>query len=566
MTMATDSPRKLAEKRLQSLKSERVSWDKNAREISDFILPMRSRVMCDDTNRGDRRNNKIINNRATMASRTTSSGMMSGITSPARPWFNLAPVARAIMEFGPVKSWFYECTQRMRDVFLRSNLYQVLPTSYQEMATFGVGPIWVDEHPDTVIRCEAFTWGEYYLSNGADGRVNAFYREFKWTANQLAEKFGKDKLSTAARNMIDNSTGDLFVSCAQMVEMNPSANPDRAGNKNLPFTSLTWETGAPGDQVLEHTGYHEFPVMAPRWETLPGDAYGTGPGRICLGDVKALQLYERQAARMAETGANPPLQVPVELKGQPSSTLPGGVTYVAMVGNQNQMAPIYKPDAAWLSPIQAKIKEHEARINEAFFVDLFLMVSQLDTVRTATEIAARKEEKMLMLGPVLERINDELLDPLIDRTFNIMLRQSLPIWAGVIDGDPLLPEPPEELINANSEIQAEYVSILAQAQKSQNVLGLERFATLAGNLSGAFPEVLDKVDSDQLVEEYADAIGVVPTVVRGADQVAAIREQRARQQQAAQAQQAAGAAIQGAKLLSETEVTPDNVLGQMLGA
>ncbi|WP_338794097.1 portal protein [Pseudomonas sp. AE27] len=564
--MATDSPRKLAEKRLLALKNERSSWDVNAKEISDFILPMRSRVMSDDTNRGDRRNNKIINNRATMASRTTASGMMSGITSPARPWFNLAPVARTIMEFGPVKSWFYECTQRMRDVFLRSNLYQVLPTCYQEGATFGTGCIWVDESPDTVIRCEAFTWGEYYLANGADGRCNAIYREFKWTVNQLAEKFGRASLSPTAQSMLDAGNGDQFISCAQRVELNMNANPDRADGRSLPFSALTWEAGAPGDQVLEHRGYHEFPAMAFRWDLLPGDAYGTGPGRICLGDVKALQLYERQAARMTETGANPPLQAPAELKGQPSSTIPGGVTYVPMVGGHNQMAPIYQPNAAWLAPIQSKIKEHEARINEAFFVDLFLMVSQLDTVRTATEIAARKEEKMLMLGPVLERINDDLLDPLIDRTFNIMLRQSVPIWAGIIDGDPLLPPPPEELINANSEIQAVYVSILAQAQKSQNVLGLERFATLAGNLSGAFPEVLDKVDSDQLVEEYADAIGVVPTVVRGADQVAAIREQRARQKQAEQAQQAMGQAIQGAKLLSETEVTPDNVLGQMLGA
>lgn len=564
--MSTDSPRKLAEKRLSALKNERSSWDTNAKEISDFILPMRSRVMCDDTNRGDRRNNKIINNRATMASRTTASGMMSGITSPARPWFNLAPVARAIMEFGPVKSWFYECTQRMRDVFLRSNLYQVLPTCYQEMCTFGTGCIWVDEHPDTVIRCEAFTWGEYWISNGADGRAAAIYREFKWTVNQLVQKFGLEALSPASKALYENNNGDQFISCAQRVELNMNANPDRAGSRNLPFSALTWETGAPGDQVLEDRGYHEFPAMAVRWESMPGDAYGTGPGRICLGDVKALQLYERQAARMTETGANPPLQAPAELRGQPSSTIPGGVTYVPMVGGQNQMAPIYQPNAAWLSPIQAKIQEHEGRINEAFFVDLFLMVSQLDTVRTATEIAARKEEKMLMLGPVLERINDELLDPLIDRTFNIMLRQSIPIWSGIIDGDPLLPPPPEELINANSEIQAEYVSILAQAQKSQNVLGLERFATLAGNLSGAFPEVLDKVNSDQLIEEYADAIGVVPTVVRGADEVAAIREQRAQQQQAEQAQQAMGAAIQGAKLLSETEVTPDNVLGQMLGA
>lgn len=562
--MTPDSPRKQAEKRLGSLKNERSSWEPGWRELSDFIQPLRSRVLCDDTNRGDRTTNKIINNTATMANRTQASGMVSGITSPARPWFNLKPVARAIMEFGPVKSWFYECTQRMRDVFLRSNLYQVLPTCYLEMGSFGTGCIWVDEDPVTVIRCEAFTIGEYYVANGANGRVDSIYVEFKWTAHQLAEKYGKEALSPTARSLLDSNNGDTLISCVQMVEPNRSHDPNRRGARNLPFKSLVWECGAPGDMVLEHRGYHEFPAMVPRWDLLPGDSYGYGPGKVSLGDNKALQLLEKRAARMVDTGSNPPLQAPAELKGMPSSTIPGGVTYVPMIGGQNQMTPIYEPNPAWLNPVEAKIQQHANRINQAFFADLFLMVSQLDTVRTATEIAARKEEKMLMLGPVLERINDELLDPLIDRTFNIMLRQSLPIWQGIIEGEPLLPEPPEELMQ--TEIQAEYVSILAQAQKSLNVTGLERFAAFAGNLAGAFPEVRDKLNADQMVDEYADAIGAVPTVVRGDDEVDAIRQQRNQQAQMQQAAQAIGSTIQGAKLLSETEITPDNALGRMLGA
>lgn len=559
-----ESLRQRAEKRFGTLKTERSSFEPVWGELSDFIQPLRSRVMCKETNRGDRKTNKIINNTATMSNRTQSSGMNSGITSPARPWFNLKPVARAIMEFGPVKSWFYECTQRIRDVFLRSNLYQVLPTCYLEMGVFGIGCIWVDEHPDTVIRCEAFTVGEYYVANGADGRVNAIFVEFEWSANQLAERYGKDSLSQMAQSLVDSGAGDKMIKCMQMVELNSASDPDKRGSRNLPFTSLVWEIGSPDDKLLEHRGYHEFPAMVPRWDVLPGDAYGYGPGRVCLGDVKALQAYERQAARMVDAGSNPPLQAPAELRGQPSSSLPGGVTYVSMVGGQNKMAPIYEPNPGWLTPIREKIQEHEQRIKEAFFADLFLMVSQLDTVRTATEIVARKEEKMLMLGPVLERINDELLDPLIDRTFNIMMRQSMPIWAGIIEGEPLLPEPPEELMDM--EIQAEYVSILAQAQKSQNVTGLERFAAFAGNLAGAFPEVRDKINPDQMVDEYADAIGAVPTVVRGDDEVDAIRQQRNQQAQMQEAAQGIGSGIQGAKLLSETEITPDNALGRILGA
>ncbi|WP_277964598.1 portal protein [Pseudomonas sp. RIT-To-2] len=559
-----DSLRKRAEKRLAMLKNERSSWEQNWRELSDFIMPMRSRVLCTEVNKGDRRNNKIINNAATEDAGTMAAGMMSGLTSRSRPWFNLEIKSKAAMEFGPIKSWLFEATQRVRDALLRSNFYNCQHVAYNEMGVFGTGPIWIDEDSKNVLRCDAFTAGEYYVANGADGKVNAFYREFKLTAAQMAEKFGRDALSDTAKSALDADGRDQWFDCVQMVEPNAERDPARKGSKNLPFIGLVWEKASPDDKVLEQKGFHEFPVAVMRWDTLPGDCYGTGPGRRCLGDIKALQLYERASARLGETGANPALQAPSSLRNQPSSTIPGGITYVDAVGAQNQMAPIYTPDPRWLAAYEAKIARCEQRISRSFYADLFLMISQLDDVRTATEIASRKEEKMAQLGPVVERIDFEGLDPIIERVFGIMLRQSMPIWAGVIGGEPWLPEPPEEM--ANMEVEADYISILAQAAKAQAVTSLERYASFVGGLAAAFPEAADKLDSDQLIDEYAEAIGVVPTVVRGDDAVAQIRQQRAQQQQAAQAQEAIANGIQGAKTLSDTELTPDNALGRMLGA
>ncbi len=559
-----DTPRQRADKRLAMLKNERSSWESGWKELSEYILPMRSKFFADDKNKGDRRNNKIINNNATLASRTLASGMVSGITSPARPWFQLTTQGQQAMEFGPVKAWLYDVTERMRAIFLKSNLYQVLPTIYMEMGVFGTGAMSVEEDDKEVVRFDAFTVGQYYLANGSRGQVDTFYREFQMTVGQLVEKFGRDKCSDQVQNHWDQGKRDHWIECVQAIEPNKSRDITRGGSKNMPFLSITYEKSAPPDKLLEEKGFFEFPIMAPRWDPLPEDCYGSGPGRISIGDVKALQLYERRSAELVDRGSNPPLQAPSSLRGQPSSMLPGGITYVDAVSGQNQIAPIYEPNARWLAPIQAKIQLHENRIREAFFADLFLMISQLESVRTATEIAERKEEKMLMLGPVLERINDELLDPLIDRTFNIMLRQSMPIWQGVIDGEPLLPPPPEEL--GNVELKVEYVSILAQAQKAIGVTSMERFASFVGNLAGVSPEVLDKMDADQLVDEYGSAIGVVPTVVRGDEDVAQIRQAKAQAQAAAQAQQQAAQTLQGAQLLSQTEITPDNALGRMLGA
>lgn len=566
--MTQDTPRQRADKRLAMLKNERSQWEAGWRELSDYILPMRSKFLLEKGNGNsarDRRNSKIINNTATMAARTLSSGMMSGITSPSRPWFQLSTTSQQAMEYGPVKNWLYEVTQRMRDVFTKSNLYNVLPVAYMEMGTFGTGAISVEEDDEEVVRFDAFTVGQYYLANGPRGTVDTFYREFQMTVAQMVEKFGRDKCSEMVKDAWDNNRRDQWIDCVQAIEPNKKRDPSKRDTKNLPFLSITYEKSQSDPaKLLEEKGFHEMPVMAPRWDLLPEDSYGTGPGRVSMGDVKALQLYERRSAELVDRGSNPPLQAPSSLRGQPSSTLPGGITYVDQVGGQNQMAPIYVPDSSWLIPIKDKIQTHEDRINKAFFADLFLMIAQLESVRTATEIAERKEEKMLMLGPVLERINDELLDPLIDRVFNIMLRQSLPIWEGRINGEPMLPPPPEEI--AGLELKVEYVSILAQAQKSMNTTAIERFTAFAGNLAGVSPEVLDKVDIDQVVDEYAEALGVVPTVIRGDDQVEQIRQSRAQQQQAQQMADQMGAGIQGAKLLSETEVTPTNALGQMLGA
>ncbi|MHC8321211.1 portal protein [Pseudomonas sp. GB2N2] len=560
-----ETPRQRADKRLAMLKNERQPWEITWKDLSDYVLPMRSKFLYDGKPQGDRRSKKIINSTGTKASRTQSAGMVSGITSPARPWFQMSTESQEAMEFGPIKAWLYDVTQRMRDKFLKSNLYSALPVVYSEMGTFGIGAMSIEEDEDEVFRFEAFTVGQYYVANGANGKVDTFYREFKMTVGQLVEKFGLEQCSTRVKSEWTAGRRDTWVDCVQAVEPNKYREDGKRDSKNLPFASITYEVAAENPKdLLEEKGFHEFPIIAIRWDTLPEDSYATGPGHIALPDIKALQLYEKRSAQMVDRGSDPALQAPSSLRGQPSSMIPGGITYVDQVGGQNTIQPIYTPNPGWLGPLQQKIQELEQSVKESYFADLFLMISQLDDVRSATEIVERKEEKMLMLGPVLEHINDEGLDPLIDRCFNIMLRQSLPIWQGIIDGVPLLPPPPEEL--SDIELKVEYVSILAQAQRALGVASLERYAAFVGNLSGAFPTAADKMDSDQLIDEYANAIGVVPTVVRGDEQVAQIRQQRAQQQQAAQAQQVLGAGIQGAKLLSETEVTPNNALGQMLGA
>lgn len=558
-----DSLRQSLDKRLGQLKNERSrGWESQWRELSDYVEPRTGRWQLSQTNEGQRRDQKIINNRARLALRTLKAGMMSGITSPAREWFKLGTPDPDLMEFGPVKVWLRQAEDAMREVFIKSNLYNVLPQVYGECGLYGTAAMAAMADKNELIRFYPFTVGSYWIANSSRLQVDTLYREFKMTARQMEQQFGKESLSPQVRSAL-TSNPDSWFDVRHAIEPNEGRKQGMAGNANMPFRSVYWEPCGDSDRTLRVSGFKEFPAMAPRWDVLGEDVYGTGPGDIAIGDSKGLQLMEKRKFELLEKGARPPMTAPSSLRNQKASILPGDITYVDVSQGMQGFMPTYVPDATWFSALRGELQEHEARIDDAFFVDLFLMISRMDDVRTATEIAARKEEKMLMLGPVLERLNDELLDPLIERTFSIMLEQSVPRWMRLLPGKPVLPPPPEEL--AGLDLKVEYVSILAQAQKAMGVTSIERTVSFAGNLAGINPDVLDKLDLDQAIDEYASMIGAVPTIIRSDDDVAKIREAKAQQALQQQAAEQIGGVIQGAKLLSETDVSSPSALTALYG-
>lgn len=548
---------------MSQLKTERDrGWLPLWRDISDYIAPDMGRWNLSDANEGKRRDQRIINSTSRAALKILASGMFSGMTSPSRPWFKLATPDAALMEFGPVKSWLHQAERVMQDVFARSNLYNVLPTLYGELGGFGIGAIACMPDDDEFVRFYNFTAGSYMAATSSRQQVDTLYREFRMTARQMEQQFGRDAMSQAAQSLL-SSNPDAWIDVCHAVEPNDKRDSGRPDNRNMPFRSVYWEKGGDSDALLRQSGFQTSPIMVPRWDVNGENVYGHGPGSVALGDTKALQLMEKRKAQMLEKLVNPPMGAPASLRGQRASILPGDITYLDMTNVGQQFAPLHEINPAAYTALRGEIEAHEERINSAFFVDLFLMISSMDDVRTATEIAARKEEKMLMLGPVLERMNDELLDPLIDRVFNLMIEQSSPRWSGLLPGKPLLPPPPQEL--AGMDLNVEYVSILAQAQKALGVTGIERVVSFAGNLAGIYPDIVDKLNLDQAVDEYAGMSGVPPTIIRSDDEVGQIRKARADAAQAEAMNQQMMAGIQGAKLLSETDVSNDNALTALVG-
>lgn len=548
--MQAESKRKSLDRRLGELTTERSSFIRHWQDLSDYILPRQARFTVTDRNRGDRKNTKIIDNTATLAVRTLSSGMMSGITSPARPWFSLRTGDPALNEFTPVKMWLDLVKSRMQEIFLRSNLYTTLPITYGDLGVFGTNAFAVLEDDEDVIRCYPFPIGSYALGNSYRGNTDSIYREYQATVRQLVGQFGLANCSQSVRNQWERGNGETWIDVVHAVEPNQDYNEQKAESRYKRFRSVYYERGGEGDQMLRESGFDDFPVMASRWALTGEDIYGHSPGMDALGDIKALQLEQKRKAQAIDKMVNPPMVAPSSLRNQRASLLPGDVTYVDVQSGQAGFSPAYEINPR-INELMLDIQENQGRIRRAFFEDLFLMIAndQRSNI-TAREIQERHEEKLLMLGPVLERLNDELLDPLIDRTFNIMMRMNL------------LPPPPKEL--QGMDLSVEYTSVMAQAMKLTGITGIERFVSFAGQVAQAQPEVLDKIDFDQTLDEYAAMVGTPPSMVRDDNAVALLRKQRADQQAAMQQAAIAQQGAQTAKALSETQVTDENVVGQMM--
>lgn len=550
--MAAETLKERLTKQLGQLETERNSFEPHWRDLSDFINPRGSRFLTSDVNRGDRRNTKIVDPTASMANRTLSSGMMSGITSPARPWFRLATPDPAMMNYGPVKQWLEVVQNRMNDMFNKSNLYQSLPIMYSSLGTYGTAAMAVLEDNEDIIRTYPFPLGSFYIANSPRLSVDTAYRKFSMTVRQLVMEFGIDKVSSSVKGMWESGTYEKWIDVVHAVYPNMDRDTGKLDAKNKRVKSVYYEEGGDSDKVLRESGFDDFPILAPRWEVNGEDVYGSScPGMLALGEVKALQLEQRRKSQLIDKATNPPMVGPSSLKNQRVSLLPGDITYIDQMSSQDGFKPAYlvNPNTA---DLLADIQDTRSIINSSYFVDLFMMLQNVNTRSMPVEaVIEMKEEKLLMLGPVLERLNDEFLDPLIDRAFSIMVSKNL------------LPQPPD--VMQGMPLRIEYISVMAQAQKSIGLGSLERFVGFVGGLAQSKPEALDKINVDQAIDSYAEMSGVSPTVVVPEEDVQKIREDRQQQIQQQQAMQMGMAAAQGAKALSEAQTADPSVLSAMAG-
>jgi len=293
--------------RLGALDRERASWVPAWRDLADHFAPRRGRLLpgAPDAARGKRKDQRIIDNTPLIAARVMASGMMAGISSPARPWFRLRLASERANQDPAARAWLDAVQQRMLRVFARSNLYNCLHTLYGELGVFGTAALWVDEDEEDVVRGYTLTIGEYWLASSARLAVDTLYRSMWWTVRQIVDTFGRDRVSPAIRSAYETGQLDGEHEIVQAIEPNPNAAGPAIGGARtpwsghvaarLPWRSVWFERAAQGDNLLLRvSGYQEFPCMAPRWEVVGSDSWGSGPGWVALGDSQQLQTQQKR--------------------------------------------------------------------------------------------------------------------------------------------------------------------------------------------------------------------------------------------------------------------------------
>jgi len=549
--------------RWKRLEDDRSSWRSHWIEISDYLIPRRGRYLLESQNsKGRKRSTKIVDNTGGQSLRTLAAGMMSGMTSPARPWFRLQTPDPDMMDAAGVKDWLGQVERIIRTILTRSNFYNSASTIYTELGAFGTAALYRRRHPTDTVVFRPFTAGEYVIAEDEYGNVDTLGREFTMSVSQIVEQFVIDKrdgsedwsnVSKTVKRLWDQKNYDERIEVIHLIQ--PRRLEDRdltrpLDPKNKAFMDVYMEKGADGDKLLQEGGFDRFPAYCPRWDVLGGDVYGVSPGMEYLGDIKQLQHEQKRKAQAIDKMVNPPMVASLSLKGKPSTVLPGGTTYVDPQQGTQGFQPAYTVQPR-INEMMMDIQEVQNRIQRGFYADLFAMMINSDRrMMTATEVAERHEEKLVLLGPVLQRLSTEFLDPLIEDVFMFALEAGM------------LPPPPPVL--EGMDLDVKYISLLAQAQEAVAAASIERTFSFAGNLSAVFPEIVDNLNADEAIRNYGEILGTSPEILRDADEVEAIRAQRREAQQAEQQMMQLQQGAQAAKVLSEADTQNPNALTALL--
>jgi hypothetical protein len=520
-------------KRFDKLKSQRQNWEAHWQEVADYMMPRKADVT-KTRSKGDKRTELIFDSSPLQALELLAASLHGMLTNPSTPWFTLRFKEEDMDGEDEAKEWLESATDVMYAAFNRSNFQQEIFELYHDLITFGTAAMFIDEDEEDLLKFSTRHINEMYIAENDKGKIDTIFRKFKLSARSAYQKFG-DK---ASANILMKNQKDPYeeVEILHVVYPRSDFNPKKQDKSNMPYASVYMDY-ASGDE-LSVSGYKEFPFVVPRYLKASHEIYGRSPAMTALPDVKMLNEMSKTTIKAAQKQVDPPLLVPDDGFILPVRTVPGGLNFYR-AGTRDRIEPL---NIGANNPLGLNMEEQRRNaIRDVFYVNQLMM--QQGPQMTATEVIQRNEEKMRLLGPVLGRLQSELLKPLIDRAFNILLRKNQ-----------FRPAPD---FLSGKDIEIEYVSPLAKAQKSTELQSIMRAIEIMGSLSNVAP-VFDHINMDKLVRHLADIVGVPQKILKPQSQLNAERQQKEQQQQQMmQMQQLQQVAQAGGQIAPLAKALPD---------
>lgn len=493
--------------------------------LSEFILPNQHGLFAGKQPAGDKRTRRLYDSTAIQANHDLASAIHATLTNPSTEWAKFKFTDPELMEDKESRMWLQDAEDRFHKALADSNFANEIAKGYKAFCGMGSMSLMHEEKAMTEdgkfsgFNFKAWHLAECAWSENILGRVDLVYRKFKMTARQAVQRWGKNLPNPILEAMEKNQEKEFdFIHCIyprpdkdiKLNEMGLGA-PDKR-----PFASVYVYTEEP--VIVEEGGYYEMPVHVTRWETMPGEVYGRGPGHIALPDVRTLNKAKELGLHAINKAINPPLLAEQRAVLSSLDLRPGHVSVVKSIDGIREMVSQARFDVT-----QFSVEELRNAIKGIFFLDKLFLPDRTEIGEmTAFETARRIEQLQRVLGPTLGRLNAELLDPIVRRGFNMMLR-------GGAFG-----QMPQLLQEKGGDLEVEYVNTLSRSQKIEDVQAIQNWAQSAALLAQlGLVDALDNIDSDGAMKVVAKILGVPEQAIRDPKQVQQLREQRAQQQQQA---------------------------------
>ena len=506
-----DDPRAaMLMKRYGTLQTQRQNWESHWQEIADYIVPRKADITKKRTS-GDKRTELIYDGTAIHAAELMSASLHGMLTNAATPWFSLRYENDELNGDDEAKEWLEGATDVMYQHLARSNFQEQIHELYSDLVTFGTAVIFIENDNDNGFRFSTRHIAECYVSENEQGRVDTVFRKYKTTARAAVRQFGEQEVTQRIAKLNEQDPY-AEIELLHIVAPRDVRNPRKRNSANKPFASVHLD---PDDKmIIGESGFDSFPYCVPRFLKASFEmGYGRSPAMTALADTRMINKMSEVVIRAAQLQIHPPLMVPDDGFMMPVRTTPGGLNFYRS-GTRDRIEQL---NIGANNPVgELQLEQRRQAIRAAFYVDQLILGQ--GPQMTATEVIQRTEEKMRLLGPVLGRLQAALLPPLIGRCFEILSAQKAfaPAPAALRDGN----------------IDIEYVSPLAKAQRSGDIQGILQMIEFLMPLMNLDQSVGDYLDTDGLAKHIIKVTGTPATVVRGDGEVANIREERSISMQA----------------------------------